>query len=162
MRKIVNHRITQTTCLVMSIILLVCFILAVVYIILENSYVFFLSGFILSIITSLFLIVALESLRKEKINNIRYFQKFNIIFFIIYLVSVLLLILSINEVYYNLNNNYFPQAIGMDQSAYLMKSAPLIFLSSYAIIVNIFSFLILFFILKKKINSNTNSNLSLH
>lgn len=154
MRKLVNHRITKITYIVMSVILMVCYVPAIVYIIIKNYFNFFLSGFLLSIILPLFLIVVLESHKKEKLNNIRYFQKFYIISFIISIISVFLLILSINEVYYNLNNNLFPQAIGMDQSAYFRNSAPLICFSYLAILVNLFSCLILLFLPKQKIINN--------
>jgi lysylphosphatidylglycerol synthetase-like protein (DUF2156 family) len=122
----------------------VCFVLLATNIIIrKGSLSFFLPGYILSIFLTINVITVVESHKKDNLNNIRPFLKIKLIYFIISLVSVVLLILGIIEVYYTLSHNSFPQAIGMDQAAYWRTRAPLVYLSYMTIIVNIFSWLIL-------------------
>jgi len=70
MKKVMNHKITKITYFVMSIILTVCFVLAVGNIVIrKGSLYFFLPGFLLSIILSIFVITVVESHKKEKLKN---------------------------------------------------------------------------------------------
>jgi hypothetical protein len=82
MRKIVNHKITKITYSVISIILMVCFVLAVDYRVIKKENLFiFLPGLLLSITLSIIVIAVLVCYKKVTLNTIIHFHKFKFILY---------------------------------------------------------------------------------
>lgn len=93
----------------------------------------FIIGFILVIITLLYVTVTIYSYQTNRIKIVLHFKKFKWTIWIVSISSITVLLLSCYKVFYSLHYYLFPQAIGFDQRSYWSANASFIYLSIFAI-----------------------------
>jgi hypothetical protein len=109
----------------------------------ESPFIF---GIVSAIVVLLYVSATIHSYQTNRLKNVIHFKKYKWIIWIVSVCSIVLLVLSCYQVFYNLHNTMFPQAVGLDQGAYWSANAPFIYLSGFAIILIILANLILLFI----------------
>src|SRR5690606_9341265 len=111
----------------------------------------FITGFILAVIALCYVSLTIYSYQTHRVNNVIHLKKYKWTIWIVSISSILILVLSWYEVFYNLQYHLFPQAVGYDQGSYWSANAAFIYLSFYAILLILFANIILLFIPSEKI-----------
>jgi hypothetical protein len=106
----------------------------------------FISGLVLTSVALLYVVATIHSYQTNRMSNVIHFKKYKWTIWIVSVCSTALLVYSSYQVFYNLSNTMFPQAVGFDQGAYWSANAPFIYLSGFAIPLVLVANLILLFI----------------
>lgn len=148
MKKLLGNKITINIFLVVAIMFSVISSIAIISAIIQNlSFITtqfsFFPGLILTILCLFCVLITIQGYKTNRMKNVNFFKKHK---WIVWLISFAVsgsLGVSIYNVYYRLFNTMFPQAIGIDQGAYWSQNAPFIYLSIFAIIMNLFASLMI-------------------
>src|SRR5690554_1257017 len=148
MKNLINNKTTRNIFLTISTILIVCGVFSMILSLILNRFFLytqlsFFPGLLLSFISLKIVSLVVKNYIKSNI-DIQKHLKISVL--LLTIVSTILLILPIINVFYQLSYAHFPQAVGMDQNSYLHQNLPFICLAIIASFMNIFASLIILYI----------------